>query len=105
MTQYLTRMEPQRWGVRGGDLLEMKPRLEEALTAVAIVGLADPPRAAYNAIAQPTFSICWWGTFAGLCDGQGEWARGFLAQAGVAELPAADRASRLREHIRAASHR
>ncbi|WP_440995215.1 hypothetical protein [Arhodomonas sp. SL1] len=71
LQQYLIRMEPQRWGISGTELLERKPALEAALTPLALGGPTDAIRQAYNDVVAPVFHIRWWGRVDDLAAAEG----------------------------------
>lgn len=60
VSQWLRRMEPQRWGFHGPELIEIKAALEPALTQVDVYGLTDANREAHNAVTRPHYWITHW---------------------------------------------
>ena len=60
ISQWLRRMEPQRWGFSGPALIEIKAQLEPAMTQVDVYGLTEANRQAHNAITQPYYWITHW---------------------------------------------
>jgi len=80
ISQWLRRMEPQRWGLRGPELIAMKAQLEPILTQVDVHGLEEDSRTAHNTVTEPTYSLLWWGHFGGFAAGQDTWAQAFLAE-------------------------
>lgn len=83
MTQYLARMEPQRWGLQGAQLITMKEGLQEALTGVDVFGLSEDARQGLNELTAPHYRILWWGTFDRLVAGGDAWSAALLARAAV----------------------
>ena len=79
ISQWLRRMEPQRWGLRGPDLIAIKAALEPILTQVDVHGLEEDSRAAHNAVTEPAYSLLWWGDFGSFAAGKDTWAQAFLA--------------------------
>lgn len=61
MSAFLQRMEPQRWGFRALDLIELKPQLQEALTALDVFGTTEPAREGHNAVSSPAYRVVDWG--------------------------------------------
>lgn len=59
-SQWLRRMEPQRWGFNGPELIEIKTALEPALTQVDVYGLTDANRKTHNAVTRPCYWITHW---------------------------------------------
>ncbi|MFB4203101.1 hypothetical protein ACEZHJ_04775 [Arhodomonas sp. KWT2] len=103
LQQYLVRMEPQRWGVEGGTLIELKTELERALTPLSVAGLAPALREAYNNALDGRFRIIWWGTLEELVEGGTGWPASVLRAAGAEGLNDDDRRVRVLEWL--ASHR
>lgn len=103
LTQYLIRMEPQRWGMKMGDLIAVKPRLTDVLTPVDVIGCNDKARAAYNACVHPFFRIVWWGTFEELLEAQTAWPAKLLARAKANTLSGEERAERLIGYLHSAA--
>lgn len=68
IAQWLRRMEPQRWGLRGPELIRIKAELEPVLTRVDVYGLDDASRAAHNAVTQAFYRIVTWGDFKALAN-------------------------------------
>ncbi|HET8700328.1 MAG TPA: hypothetical protein VFL97_01500 [Nitrococcus sp.] len=101
LTQYLTRMEPRRWGMKIGDLIAVKPRLVDVLTPVDVIGCNDKAQAAYNACVHPFFRIIWWGTFDELLEGGGSWPATLLASAKASALSGEERRDRLIAYLQA----
>lgn len=101
LTQYLTRMEPQRWGMKIGDLIAVKPRLVDVLTPVDVIGCNDKARAAYNACVWPFFQIVWWGTFDALLQADDSWPAALRASAKVSALTGEERRERLITYLQA----
>lgn len=100
LTQYLLRMEPQRWGMKMGDLIAVKPRLTDVLTPVDVIGCNDRAKAAYNACVHPFFRIVWWGTFEKLLEAETSWPAKLLARAKASTLSGDERAERLIAYLR-----
>ncbi len=78
ISQWLRRMEPQRWGLRGAELIAIKAELEPVLTQVDVHGI-DPaliPR--HNAITHSHYQLLWWGEFSELATGADDWTAKFL---------------------------
>lgn len=61
LIEFLSRMEPQRWGVTGLNLIQLKEALDDTVTAVHVFGLSKAYRMAFNRAAAPHFQIHWWG--------------------------------------------
>lgn len=101
LTQYLTRMEPQRWGMKLGDLIAVKPRLVDVLTPVDVIGYNDKARMAYNACVWPFFQVAWWGTFDELLAGNDTWPATLLASAKASPLDGEERRDRLIAYLQA----
>lgn len=101
LTQYLTRMEPQRWGMKLGDLIAVKPRLVDVLTPVDATGCNDRAQAAYNACVHPFFRIVWWGTFDELLAGDDTWPATLLARAKANALSGEERSDHLIAYLQA----
>ena len=103
ITQWLRRMEPQRWGLRGADLIAIKPSLEAVLTEVDVHGLSETSRQAHNAAAEPHYSLVWWGDFTTFAAGGDTWSRQFLEDSGITPVSDADNqaAKELHEALRA----
>jgi len=90
IAQWLRRMEPQRWGLRGPALIAIKAQLEPVLTRVDVYGLEEASRQAHNAITQPTYAILAWGDFKALASGNDAaqvMAKALDQQAGLASPP------------------
>lgn len=81
ISQWLRRMEPQRWGLRGPALITIKAELEPVLTRVDVHGLDEDSLSAHNAVTEPVYSLLWWGDFATFAAGRDTWSREFLAMA------------------------
>lgn len=81
LQQYLARMEPQRWGLRGSDLLTIKPRLESALTPLALGGPSAAVRAAYNDVVAASYRIVWWGSLEDFIAGADDWSAAAMVEA------------------------
>jgi hypothetical protein len=62
MSAFLQRMEPQRWGLTGLALIELKPRLQEALTTLDVFGTTEQAREQHNAVTEPGYRIVDWGS-------------------------------------------
>ena len=103
LTQYLIRMEPQRWGMKLGDLIAVKPRLVDVLTPVDVIGCNEKARTAYNACVWPFFWIAWWGTFNELLEGQGRWPASLVSNAKASELSGEERTECLIAYLRSRS--
>lgn len=103
LTQYLTRMEPQRWGMKIGDLIAVKPRLVDVLTPVDVIGCNEKARMAYNACVWPFFQILWWDTFDALLEGSSTWPATVLASAKARALSGEERSDRLIAYLQARS--
>ncbi|EAR20722.1 hypothetical protein NB231_12566 [Nitrococcus mobilis Nb-231] len=103
LTQYLTRMEPRRWGMKMGDLIAVKPRLVDVLTPVDVIGYNDKAQAAYNACVHPYFRIVWWGTFDELLEAEDTWPAALLASAKAGALTGEERTARLISYLQARS--
>lgn len=80
MEGFLWRMEPQRWGLRLGELAAFKSRTETVLTGLDVEGAVESLREAHNALSRPLFEIRWWGHLADLRAGRGDWAAAALAR-------------------------
>ncbi len=74
IAQWLRRMEPQRWGLRGPDLIAMKAELEPVLTQVDVYGFSESARNRHNACTQPQYALIWWGHWADFGAGHGDWS-------------------------------
>ncbi len=93
ITQWLRRMEPQRWGLKGAALIEIKPALEAVLTQVDVHGLSEVSRLAHNAASAPHYEIAWWGDFVTFAAGGDAWSARFLAEARLTPVEASDNAA------------
>ena len=93
ITQWLRRMEPQRWGLTGPALIAIKPALESVLTQVDVHGLSETSRLAHNEVSAPHYALAWWGDFATFAAGADDWSAQFLANAGLAPVAQADNAA------------
>ncbi|MDN5849784.1 MAG: hypothetical protein L0H63_09140 [Nitrococcus sp.] len=103
LTQYLTRMEPMRWGMKLGDLIAVKPRLVDVLTPVDVIGCNDKALAAYNSCVHPFFQIVWWGTFEQLLEADATWPATLLARAKASALTGEERRERLIAYLQTRS--
>ncbi|WP_435105261.1 hypothetical protein [Arhodomonas sp. AD133] len=101
LQQYLVRMEPQRWGLAGADLLALKPELERALTPLAVAGPVPAVRATYNEAVAGYFTLLWWGTLDDLLAGDDDWSARTLAAARAAAFTGEPRRERLLEWLKA----
>lgn len=106
LSQFLRRMEPQRWGLQGPALIDMKAALEPVLTRVDVLGLDETSRQAHNAVTGELYTVRWWGTLDAVLAGRDPWTQSLLAAAGAAalerEAAAAAVAAYLRERAREA---
>ena len=103
ISQWLRRMEPQRWALRGSDLIAIKSELEPILTRVDVYGLEEESRVGHNAVTSAHYRILWWGDFATFAAGGDHWSDTFLTREGLTPVNAADneQAKALAEHLRA----
>jgi hypothetical protein len=105
ISQWLRRMEPQRWALRGPALIAIKSQLEPILTRVDVYGLEEASRTAHNAITDAHYEILWWGDFATFASGSDAFSARFLALEGFAPVDANSNeqakilASQLRERV------
>jgi hypothetical protein len=74
MAAFLWRLEPQRWGLRLGELAEFKARTEPVIVQLNVIGPNEALRQAHNEISRPHFEVRWWGNLEELRAGQGAWA-------------------------------
>jgi hypothetical protein len=100
LSQYLLRMEPQRWGYRQADLIALKAKLEPALTMVDVMGLSEATRAAVNAVTEPAYHILWWGEFNRLAEGSDPWSQRLLTAAEARHLADGPRIDALVSYLR-----
>ncbi|PWG61053.1 hypothetical protein [Sediminicurvatus halobius] len=98
LSQFLRRMEPQRWGLAGAALIEIKAQLEAVLTRVDVFGLTEDNRLAHNRLTAPRYEVVWWGSLQELLRDPGEWPSQLRAAAGADD--ADDPAVRIAEHLR-----
>ena len=75
---FLARAEPRLRGVSGLDYIRLRDPLQQCLTALEIRGTDEPLRAEVSAIAEPAFTVLWWGTLETLREGTTPWARELL---------------------------
>ena len=103
ISQWLRRMEPQRWGLKGATLIAMKAELEPVLTRVDVHGLEEESRVAHNAVTQGHYGLLWWGDFATFAAGGDHWSDTFLTRASLTPVNASDneQAKALAEALRA----
>lgn len=87
LSAFLHRMEPQRWGVRMLELVELKARTEPVFVRLDVLGLSEELRAEHNAATAPAFRIDWWGRFEVLTSGDGEFASLLRREFSGAEAP------------------
>lgn len=80
LSAFLWRMEPQRWGLRLGELAEFKQATQEVFVGLDVFGPTDAARLAHNRLSEPRFAIVWWGRFEDLREGRGEVARTLLQE-------------------------
>ena len=78
IAQWLRRMEPQRWGLKGPALIHIKTELEPVLTGVDVYGLSETSRQAHNRITDAHYRVEWWGDYETLACAADEWSRQFL---------------------------
>ena len=78
IAQWLRRMEPQRWGLKGPALIHIKAELEPVLTGVDVHGLNEASREAHNRITDAHYQVEWWGDFQTLAGAADEWSRQLL---------------------------
>ena len=101
LAQFLRRMEPQRWGLAGPELIDCKAALEPALTQVDVLGLTEANRRAHNAVTAPRYRILWWGTLEALLAAPEDWPRGLLRRAEAIDSHREEAIERLRAYLRA----
>ena len=78
IAQWLRRMEPQRGGRKGPDLIRIKAELEPVLTGVDVHGLDEPSRQAHNRVTATYYRTVWWGDLATLASAADDWSSRFL---------------------------
>jgi len=61
MSAFLQRMEPRRWGLSGAAFIQIKAKLEDALTLLDVFGPTDQARQRHNQMTAPTYRIVNWG--------------------------------------------
>jgi hypothetical protein len=103
ISQWLRRMEPQRWALRGPALIAIKSALEPILTRVDVYGLEEDSRLAHNRITADHYQILWWGDFTTFAAAGDHWSDTFLTREGLTPVDAADntQAKTLAEALRA----
>ena len=103
ISQWLRRMEPQRWALRGPALISIKAALEPVLTRVDVYGLEEDSRLTHNHITADRYQILWWGDFPTFAAAADHWSDTFLTREGLAPVDAADntQARTLAEALRA----
>lgn len=103
ISQWLRRMEPQRWAIRGSALIAIKAELEPILTRVDVYGLEEESRVAHNAVTAGHYQILWWGDFSTFAAAGDHWSDTFLSREGLTPVNAADneQAKALAESLRA----
>ncbi len=100
LSQWLRRMEPQRWGYQGAELIRIKAALEPALTQVDVYGLQTALRRHHNSLTENTYQVVWWGRFQDLLEGRDDWSQAFLQNEGLGlAADATELAERLRHRI------
>ena len=105
ISQWLRRMEPQRWGLRGPALIAIKAELEPVLTRVDVHGLEEASRIAHNAVTDGHYQLLWWGDFVTFAAGGDHWSDTFLTREGLSAVDASDNeqardlAASLRERV------
>ncbi|MDR9433425.1 MAG: hypothetical protein RI539_07715 [Spiribacter sp.] len=92
ISQWLRRMEPQRWGLKGPALIEIKSQLEPVLTQVDVYGLREASRQTHNATTAEHYTIAWWGDFAAFAAGRDAWSQAFLKAANLKPIQHSDNA-------------
>ena len=90
ISQWLRRMEPQRWGLRGPALIAAKAELEPVLTRVDVHGLEEASRMAHNRVTRDHYELVWWGDFATFAAGAEPFPETFLSRAGLEPVDPAD---------------
>lgn len=90
ISQWMRRMEPQRWGLRGAELIAIKAELEPILTQVDVHGIDQALIPLHNAISEPHYQLLWWGGFAELATGNDTWTSEFLATEGLEPIAIRD---------------
>lgn len=83
ISQWLRRMEPQRWGLRGAGLIELKAQLEPILTQVDVYGITSDLIPSHNQITRAHYQLLWWGEFSDLAAGTDSWTSRFLKTEGL----------------------
>lgn len=83
ISQWLRRMEPQRWGLRGAELIGLKAELEPILTQVDVHGIVPDLIPLHNQVTAGHYQLLWWGEFADLAAGADEWTAEFLKTEGL----------------------
>lgn len=101
LAQYLTHMEPLRWGMKRGDLIAVKPRLVDILTPFEVSGYNSKAQAAYNSCVHPFFQVVWWGTFDELLEAEDTWSATLLATAKASTFTGEQRRERLIAYLKA----
>lgn len=105
ISQWLRRMEPQRWALRGPALIAIKSQLEPILTRVDVYGLEEDSRIAHNAITTGHYEILWWGDFSTFAAAGDAFCARFMAAEGLAPVDASSNeqarilAGQLRERV------
>lgn len=61
LSAFLWRLEPQRWGLHGAQLIAYKDATTPIFSHVDMLGLNEELREVLNAHAQPHFRVDWWG--------------------------------------------
>lgn len=100
LSQFLRRMEPQRWGLQGPALIDLKTALEPVLTRVDVFGLTEDNRAAHNRVTAEHYAVIWWGSLDELLAATEGWPACLIERAGAAGLPPEAATERLRQHLR-----
>jgi len=100
LSQFLRRMEPQRWGLAGPALIDIKSALEPVLTRVDVFGLTEDNRLAHNQVTAGHYAVVWWGSLDELLAATEGWPARLLQRAEASGLSGDTAAERLRQHLR-----